>query len=159
ERILRVLSDNAPLPPPRGTLPSFDSAARTSDPSGPKGPSSGSGSVKITRGGVDSTTAMASTLAQDDSASENRPLTQRNAAAARRSGVPLVLGGSIGIVLLGTAVVLLMRPGASTTDTKTAAPAPSAMITSAPATVESQAAAKPTAVAPPPAASSAPDLA
>jgi eukaryotic-like serine/threonine-protein kinase len=127
ERILRVLSDHTPLPPPRTSQPSYPDSNKSS-PSGqisaPGGPGRPSVPASGPRGVVDSSTAMASTMAQREAESPDRPNLVRALPRPSRSLVPLVVGGAGCVVLLATVAMFVLRPGppSSASDNSLGAP-------------------------------------
>jgi eukaryotic-like serine/threonine-protein kinase len=159
ERILRVLSDHTPLPPPRGSESSYPddsqnspsgrisvpvapgrvsgpgSAPRLSSQPGHAGPGSGPGKV-APRGGIDSSTAMASTLAQGEVGPPERLNTERTLPKPPRRLVPLVVGGAVSVVVLGTVALFMLRPGPTPSGSGNAlapgVPLPSAQVEATP---------------------------
>jgi serine/threonine-protein kinase len=138
ERILRVLSDHTPLPPPRPSQPSQPDEGKSS-PSGraavpipPGRPSdSGSGARPSAPRAVDSTTAMASTLAQPEPSSPDRTNTHRSLPRPSRKVMPLMVGGAVGLLLLGTVALFVLRPASAPSASDNALGAPSALAPSA----------------------------
>jgi serine/threonine protein kinase len=139
ERIMRVLSDKTPLPPARPSQPPPYPDDHRSAPPG-----------KGVRGGADSTTAMASTVAQGELGSQDRPNTQRALPRPPRSAVPLIVGAVIGLVLLGTVVLFVFRSSVGAGAIAQGAPAPSASVEAPPTVTPESTSGAPSVEAPAP---------